>query len=131
MWPRVDGLRAFCLGRTGEMRSRLNRLVFSGQKHATAGLWRHEYESEGEALDEVGERQVLLDNDSQPIAIVVVDRVEVHRFLDVPWEFALAEGEGFQSISDWREGHRSYYEREGITVTDHDDVVCVWFSLTQ
>lgn len=113
------------------MRSRLNQLVLSGQKRATAGLWRQDYESEGEVLDELGEHQVLLDNDDKPAAVVVVDRVEVHRFLEVPWEFARAEGEGFQSISDWREGHRAYYEREGITVTDDEPVVCVWFSVTQ
>jgi len=112
------------------MRARLNQLVFVGQKRATAGLWRHDYELEGEALDEVGERQVLLDNDDQRAAVVVIDRVEIHRFVDVPWEFALAEGEGFQSTSDWKRGHRSYYELEGITVTDEDPVVCVWFSLT-
>ena len=113
------------------MRSRLNQLVFNGEKRATAGLWRHEYEAEGEALDDVGERQVLLDSADLPAGVVVVDRVEVHRFVDVPWEFALAEGEGFQSISDWQEGHRSYYEREGITVTDNDSVVCVWFTLAR
>jgi uncharacterized protein YhfF len=113
------------------MRSRLNQLVFSGEKGATAGLRRHDYESEGEAIDEVGERQVLLDNDDYPAAVVVVDRVELHSFVDVPWEFALAEGEGFQSILDWREGHRSYYERERVTVTDEDPVVCVWFSLVK
>jgi uncharacterized protein YhfF len=111
------------------MRSRLNQLVAHGQKRATAGLLQYEYERDGEALDEIGERQVLLDNDDEPLAVVVVDRVEVHRFVDVPWEFAVAEGEGFRSIDDWREGHRAYYGLEGITVTDDDPVVCVWFSV--
>jgi uncharacterized protein YhfF len=43
------------------MRDRLNALVMAGKKVATAGLWRVEYESGSEALDTVGERQVMLD----------------------------------------------------------------------
>jgi uncharacterized protein YhfF len=129
MWPRVDGLRAFGLGRPGEMRTRLNRLVLDGTKVATAGLWSSDYEADGEAIDEVGERQVLLDDNDERVAVVEVTRVETHRFADVPWEFADAEGEGFRDIQQWRDGHRSYYAREGITVSDDDLVVCVWFAV--
>jgi uncharacterized protein YhfF len=111
------------------MRDRLNGLVLEGKKVATAGLWCHDYELDGEAIDEVGERQVLLDSDEQPIAKVVVERVETYRFADVPWEFADAEGEGFDSVDDWQRGHRSYYAAEGVEVSDDDEVVCVWFSV--
>jgi uncharacterized protein YhfF len=111
------------------MRTRLNQLVLDGKKCATAGLWRYEYEPEGEALDEVGERQVLLDSDDRPLATIVVDRVEVYQFADVPWEFAAAEGEGFENVDDWQHGHRDYYAGEGIAVSDNDRVVCVWFSV--
>ena len=111
------------------MRDRLNRLVLDGEKRATAGLWRHEYEPEGEALDEVGEHQVLLDSDNRLLATVVINRVELHRFVDVPWEFAAAEGEGFESIDHWQRGHRGYYAAEGVAVTDDDEVVCVWFQV--
>ena len=37
-------------------------LVLAGDKRATAGLWNEDYVLEGEALDEVGERQALLDD---------------------------------------------------------------------
>ena len=127
MWPRVDGMRAFGLGRPGAMRDELTALVLDGKKTATAGLWCVEYEPEDEALDEVGERQVLLGSDEQPVAIVEVTRLEVHAFVAVPWEFADAEGEGFNSVEHWRAGHRSYYAAEGIDVADHDSVVCTWF----
>jgi uncharacterized protein YhfF len=109
------------------MRTRLNQLVLDGTKTATAGLWRHEYQTEGEVLDEVGERQVLLDSEDQPLATVVVDRVESYAFVEVPWEFAFAEGEGFESVTDWQRGHREYYAGEGVEVSDDDRVVCVWF----
>ena len=49
--------------------------VTAAGKRATAGLWRYEYELENERLDEVGERQVLLDSEERPLAIVVIDRV--------------------------------------------------------
>jgi uncharacterized protein YhfF len=109
------------------MRDRLNALVLAGQKVATAGLWRIEYESGGEALDTVGEVQVILDSNDQPLARVEIVRVEVHPFQEVPWEFAQSEGEGFTSIDDWRRGHRGFYEQHGATVEDDDLVVCCWF----
>jgi len=109
------------------MRDRLNALVLTGEKVATAGLWRVEYESGAEALDTVGERQVMLDSNGAPLALVEIVRVQVHPFCAVPWEFAESEGEGFESIEDWRCGHRSYYEHQGSVVVDDEPVVCCWF----
>jgi uncharacterized protein YhfF len=127
MWPRTNGLRAFELGTPGPMRDNLNTRVLEGRKIATAGLWQHDYLDEHEALDEVGERQALLDDDGNVVALVEITRVETHRFGDVPWEFAEAEGEDFRSIEHWRDGHRSYYARQGIEVDEDTLVVCVWF----
>jgi uncharacterized protein YhfF len=129
MWPRIDGLRAFGLGTPGEMRDRLNALVISGAKTATAGLWRAEYEAEDEEIDSVGEHQVMLDSKGAAVTVVEVTRVERYRFRDVPWAFASAEGEGFKSIDDWREGHASFYEREGFSIEDDDLMICVWFQV--
>jgi uncharacterized protein YhfF len=58
-----------------------------------------------------------------------VTRVERVPFAEVTWEFAEAEGEGFTSVEDWRDRHRSFYAREGLTVTDDAHVVCLWFRL--
>ena len=111
------------------MRDRLTALALSGHKRATAGLWKVEYEAEGEELDWVGERQVMLASDGSPAGVVEVTRIESYRFADVPWEFADAEGEGFTSIEDWRRGHRQYYGRKGVSVEDDDVMVCVWFEV--
>jgi uncharacterized protein YhfF len=114
------------------MQDRLNALVLAGEKVATAGLWRYEYVDEGEPLDVVGERQILLDGvEEHPLAVVEITRVETHPFVEVPWEFAAAEGEGFESIEHWRDGHRTFYANEGITIGDYDLVVCVWFKVVQ
>jgi uncharacterized protein YhfF len=131
MWARVNGLRALGLGTPGEMRDRLNALVMSGTKTATAGLWRAEYEPEGEEIDRVGERQVALDSSGAPAALVEITRVERYRFIDVPWEFASAEGEGFRSIEDWRQGHASYYAQQGFSIQDDDLMVCAWLRMVE
>jgi uncharacterized protein YhfF len=70
------------------MRDRLNALVMSGTKTATAGLWLAEYEPQGEEIDRVGERQVVVDSSGGPAALVEITRVERYRLIDVPWEFA-------------------------------------------
>jgi uncharacterized protein YhfF len=113
------------------MRDRLNALVLNDEKVATAGLWREEYDSGDEPVETVGERQVMLDSDGQPVARIEVVRVEVHSFACVPWEFAQSEGEGFTSIEDWRRRHRGYYAEHGVVVDDDDPVVCTWFRLVE
>ena len=128
MWPRIGGLRALALGTPGELRTRLNTLVLSGVKTATAGLMQ-EYDDENEELEHVGERLVLVDDNDRFVAVVEVTGVEVVRFADVPWDFARAEGEGDRSIEEWREGHGAYWARQGTPVTDDTRIVCLRFRL--
>ncbi|WP_018785548.1 ASCH domain-containing protein [Micromonospora sp. CNB394] len=128
MWPRIGGLRALALGTPGELRTRLNTLVLSGLKTATAGLVQ-EYDQEGEELEYVGERLVLVDDNDGFVGVVEVTGVEVVRFADVPWDFARAEGEGDRSIEEWREGHDAYWARQGTPVTDDTRIVCLRFRL--
>ncbi|MEU3114420.1 MULTISPECIES: ASCH domain-containing protein [Micromonospora] len=126
MWPRIGGLRALALGTPGELRTRLNTLVLSGVKTATAGLVQ-EYDDENEELEYVGERLVLVDDNDRFVAVIEVTGVEVVRFADVPWDFARAEGEGDRSIEEWREGHGAYWARQGTPVTDDTLIVCLRF----
>jgi uncharacterized protein (TIGR02246 family) len=126
VWPRVGGLRVLELGTPGEMRRWLNDLVLSGAKRATAGRLA-EYEVEGEALEQPGERLVLVDDERRRVGLVQVDRVDVVPFREVPWEFAAAENEGDASIEEWREGHRRYWrEADGVDVSDDEPIVLVW-----
>jgi uncharacterized protein YhfF len=122
-------MRVLELGAPGPLRDRLNALARAGRKVATVGHWQHDYVDEGEALDFVGERQLLVDSAGQGAAVVEIVRVETPRFVDVSSEFARAEGEGFGSIGHWRDGHRRFWADQGITVHDDDTVVCVWFRL--
>lgn len=127
-WPRVNGLRALELGTPGALRDNLNRLVLAGQKRATAGLT-SEYAEEDEPLEHVGERLALLDNDGAQIATVEVTQVEIMRFIDVPWSFAEAEGEGDADLEEWRAGHGRFWEGIGSPVTSETPVVCLRFVL--
>ncbi|GAA5083879.1 uncharacterized protein YhfF [Thermocatellispora tengchongensis] len=129
MWPRVDGLRTIPLGTPGRMRALLNGLVLAGAKQATAGLMELDYRAESEPLEHLGERLVIVDDDGGRVAEVEVTGVEVLPFAAVPWEFALAEGEGYASIDDWREVHRRYWLAEGYEVDDSSEVVCLHFRL--
>jgi uncharacterized protein YhfF len=122
-------MRGFELGAPGEMQDRLNGLVLAGEKTATAGLWQEDYVGEGEALDEVGERQALLDGAGKVQAIVEVTEVQLTTFGEVTWAFAEAEGEGFTDIGNWRDGHREFWSSIGVEVDDDTAVVCVWFEV--
>ncbi|MEU8295938.1 ASCH domain-containing protein [Micromonospora sp. NPDC048909] len=129
MWPRIGGLRTLALGTPGELRTNLNALVLAGVKTATAGLLT-EYTAEGEELEQVGERLVLVDDDDQLVGVVQITGVEVVRFADVSWDFARSEGEGDRSIEDWRSGHAAYWARLGTRVTEDTEIACLRFRLT-
>ena len=127
-WPRVDGVRALELGTPGDLREQLNHLVLTGRKRATASLL-SEYTEEAEPVEHFGERLALLDSSGGHVATVQVTGVEVVPFRDVPWSFALAEGEGDADLEEWREGHRRFWVGVGTPVTDDTPVVCVRFVL--
>ena len=125
-WPRIDGLRVMEIGTPGEMRQRLNGLILEGRKKGTAGLL-SDYAAEGEEIEQVGERMPLVDDDGRPVAMLVITKVETHRFIDVPWSFAASEGEGDESIEEWRDGHRRYFEAVGTPVDDDSLITCINF----
>ncbi|WP_088959559.1 ASCH domain-containing protein [Micromonospora purpureochromogenes] len=124
MWPRIGGLRTLALGTPGQLRTNLNTLVLAGVKTATAALLT-EYAEEGEELEHVGERLVLVDGVDALAGVVEITGVEVVRFADVPWDFARAEGEGDRSIEEWRAGHAAYWARVGTPVTDDTEIACL------
>ncbi len=128
MGSRAGDLRTFELGAPGEMRDRLNSLVLAGEKTATAGLL-EDYIAEDEPLEEVGERQALLDSDGKVVAVVVVTRVEVVRYADVSPDFVEDEGEGFAGLEDWREEHDAFWRSFDVQVDDETEVVCLWFEV--
>jgi uncharacterized protein YhfF len=90
------------------LREQLVAAVLSGEKTATAGLL-VDYERDGEPLPEVGERLVVVDNDGRDVAVIEVTEVRVLPVGDTDLQFARDEGEGFESVAEWREAHDRFW----------------------
>ena len=106
-----------------ELRRSLVEAVLAGQKTATAGL-----AESGEPEDEPGERYALLGYDDEPVGVVEVTDARVIPASDVDEQFARDEGEGFESVEDWRAAHERFFEQ---TIDDDTEVVAVRFRLVE
>jgi len=107
----VSGLPPFELGyaRT-ELRRQLVDAVLRGEKTATAGLL-SEYEAEGERPNAAGDRCVLLGYDDEPVAVVEVTESRVVPAAEIDEQFAGDEGEGFDSVEEWRIAHERFFNQ--------------------
>jgi uncharacterized protein YhfF len=90
------------------LREQLVAAVLRGEKTATAGLL-VDYEREGERLPAAGERCLLVDNADEAVAVLEVTDVRVLRMADCELAFARAEGEGFESVAEWRAAHERFW----------------------
>ena len=100
-----------------ELRRQLVAAVLAGEKTATAGLW-SEYEAEGEAIGEPGDRFALLGYDDEPVAVIEVTEAKLVPAGEIDIEFARDEGEGFESVDDWRVAHEEFFQQELDTGDD-------------
>jgi len=90
------------------LREQLVAAVLSGDKTATASLL-VDYERDGDPLPEVGERYAVVDNAGRDVAVIEVTEVRVQRIGDTDEQFARDEGEGFESVAQWRDAHDRYW----------------------
>lgn len=112
-----------------ELRQRLVSAVLRGEKVATSSL-RQEYEPySSEPLPQTGERLVLLGYDDEPLGVVQTTDLRVLRAGDVDLEFARDEGEGFETVGQWRSAHERFWADRQIT--DDTLVVCERFILVE
>jgi uncharacterized protein YhfF len=79
--------------------------VLAGAKTSTSGL------HGDEDLPSLGERYALVDAAGAPRAIVEVTEVRVVPASELDLEFMRDEGEGFESLDDWREAHERFFEQ--------------------
>jgi uncharacterized protein YhfF len=127
----IDGLPVGEFGFPGELRDKLVAAIMRGEKTAGAGLVA-EFEDDGEPLPQAGDRYVLIDSDGRGLAILETTEARVVRAGDVDEAFARDEGEGFESVADWRAAHERFwggYRNEAIT--DDTLVVCERFRLVE
>ena len=105
---------------------------------ATSSLVR-EYEVEGDALPAIGDLGIVVDsNEAPPFLIETID-VQVVPLRDVPLSHAIAEGEGFNPVEEWRVGHLRFWScsemqaelGENFAVDDNTFVVLESFTVVR
>ena len=112
-----------------ELRRKLIEAVLRGEKIATSSL-REDYEPHtNEQMPRRGESFVLLGYEDEPIGVVKITEVRVVRAGDVDLQFARDEGEGFETVGQWRSAHEQFWA--GQKITDETLVVCERFTLVQ
>ena len=123
----------------GPLRDLLVAAILSGEKTTTAGL-HEEYLREGRALEEPGDRSLVIDSDGRPVAVIETLAVELRRFADVDLQFAIDEGEGFESVPAWRDAHRRFFSSPEmvaalgdppVVIDDDTMIVCETFRVVE
>jgi uncharacterized protein YhfF len=104
----LDDLPTMEFAFPGPLRDRLVAAILSGAKTSTSGLVL-EYEREDEPLPIVGQRSALVDSDNRRVAAIELTEVRVVRLADVDLQHALDEGEGNESVAQWRAAHERFW----------------------
>jgi uncharacterized protein YhfF len=107
-----------------ELRRELVDAVLRGDKTATAGLLEGRDKPEGRP----GERLVLLDFDDEPVAMIELTEVRVVPAAEIDLQFARDEGEGFESVEEWRDAHERFFEQ---AIPADTPIVAVRFKLLE
>ena len=127
--------------RPGPLRDKLTALSLAGTKTTTASLLA-DYEIEGEPMAIVGDRQILVDSENRPVAIVETVGIRIVRLADVDDRHAIDEGEGYADAHEFRGSHERYWNgyieaiRTGLgdpafEITDDTPVVLERFRIVE
>lgn len=123
----------------GPLRDRLVAAILAGTKTTTTGTLR-EYEVEGEELPRPGKRFVVVDSDDRPVGVIETVDVRVIPVREVDLRHAVDEGEGYETVADWRRSHEEFWHsdqmREALgdphfTIADDTPVVAQRFRLVE
>lgn len=123
----------------GPLREALVAAILSGEKTTTTGL-HEEYLREGKPLEESGARSLVVDSDGRPVAVIETLAVELCRFAEVDLQFAIDEGEGFETVAAWREAHVHFFTSPemvaalgdpAVPIDDDTIVVCETFRVVE
>jgi uncharacterized protein YhfF len=123
----------------GPLRDRLVALILAGHKTATTSIVA-EYAMKSEPLPNVGDLEAVIDSNGIPVAAIQKIRVRICKLRDVDLQHALDEGEGDESLEDWRKSHEIFWhsdenrkelEDPNFTVTDDTEVVLEKFRVVK
>jgi uncharacterized protein YhfF len=101
--------------------------VRRGEKTTTSGL-ADLYEEEGEPFPQNGERYALVGFDDEPVGVVEIVDARVVPASEIDEQFARDEGEGFETVEDWRIAHEQFFERE---ITPDTRIVAIRFKVVE
>jgi uncharacterized protein YhfF len=104
----VDDLPVAEFAFPGPLRDTLVAAILRGDKTSTTGLL-EEYHREGEAVEAVGARELVVDSNGVGVAVIETTEVEIRRMGDVDLQFAIEEGEGFETVEDWYAAHVRFF----------------------
>jgi uncharacterized protein YhfF len=101
-----------------------------------------DYERDGEAIPEVGQRFALIDENDAEVGVIETTEVRVTTIGEVDLPFARDEGEGFASVAEWRAAHeafwlsyadetRAWLHDPAWRPTDQTPIVCERFRLVE
>lgn len=92
----------------GPLRDRLVEAILNGTKTSTTSL-KLQYEIDNEPLPVVGGRAVLIDSGEQPVAVLETTSVRIVPLAEVDLTHARDEGEGYQTVAQWRTAHEQFF----------------------
>lgn len=102
----------------------LLELVLKGKKLATTELFINDTK-----VPKEGSLAIITNTQKDPCCIVEYTKIEIKTFLEVGFEFALLEGEGFKNIEEWRSEHSRFFLKINNNFTENSLVVCENFKL--
>jgi uncharacterized protein YhfF len=104
----LESIQAWGFAFPGPLRDKLTQLALEGTKTATAGL-HVEVELGDDAMPVAGTREVLLDSDERPVAVIETVDCRVARLADVDDRHAIDEGEGYANGHEFRVAHERFW----------------------
>ena len=131
----IVGLPIEEYGFPGPLRDALVGAILDGRKTSTTSLVA-QYLLDDEALPMVGDRGVVVDSSEQPVCVTEVTEVRVVPLAAVDVAHAIDEGEGYETVSDWRTGHEEFWHSPefraamrdpNFTVSEATEAVLVGF----
>ena len=119
-------------GNSSEMAKELAELVISGKKIATASLFAVN-EMKPEIAPIADGYSVITDFEGNPLCVIQTTEIRHLPFTEVDAKFAFDEGEGDQTLENWRNGHWRYFTKEAaelnIEFNEKSLVCCERFRL--
>ena len=134
-----EGLPIAEFGFPGPLRDKLVAAILRGEKTASAGLL-EEFRGEGLPIAKAGTRELVVDSGGRVVAVIKNVEVKIKRMCDVDLAFAIDEGEGFETLEQWRDAHIRFFSSPEtvallgdppVPIDDDTVVVCSRFRVIE